>query len=246
VHSSHALPFPEPRVQHVGTRGPRYYVLKRLLDVVLALILGLVALPIVIFAALAIRLDSPGPVLYKQIRVGSKRVRTPSGYTWQTFTFYLLKLRTMEDRADATLHREYIKAYIQSDESKLEESEEVKAEGSYKLVNDPRITRVGRYMRALSIDELPQLWNVIRGDMSLVGPRPPIDYEVEHYREGDLLRFASPQGLTGWWQVRGRATTGFDEMVADDLEYIERQSILFDLWIIMRTVPAILSRKGAG
>lgn len=119
-------------------------------------------------------------------------------------------------------------------------------EGSYKLVKDPRITRVGRVIRSLSIDELPQLWNILRGDMSLVGPRPPIDYEVELYEDRHLQRFATPQGLTGWWQVRGRATTGFEQMVDIDLDYIERQGVGLDFWILALTVPAVLFGRGAG
>jgi sugar transferase EpsL len=114
------------------------------------------------------------------------------------------------------------------------------------LENDPRITRCGRFLRRTSLDELPQLWNVIRGDMSLVGPRPPIPYELEHYEARHLRRLSVPPGLTGLWQVRGRSRVTFEQMVALDLEYIAHRSLLLDLKILLATVPTVLAGKGAG
>jgi lipopolysaccharide/colanic/teichoic acid biosynthesis glycosyltransferase len=237
---------PEALLEPIGPSGRAYYAVKRGLDVALTICLGLLALPLLIVIALAIRLESKGPVLFRQTRVGSRRVRVSGGVKWELFTFQLVKLRTMEHHADQEIHREYISGYIRGDEDEMAEAATLTVEGSYKLVKDPRVTRVGRVIRSLSLDELPQLWNVLGGDMSLVGPRPPIDYEVELYDHRHLHRFAASQGLTGWWQVRGRATTGFEEMVDMDLDYISRQSVLLDLWILVRTVPAILMRKGAG
>jgi lipopolysaccharide/colanic/teichoic acid biosynthesis glycosyltransferase len=117
---------------------------------------------------------------------------------------------------------------------------------TYKLVNDPRVTRVGRVLRRLSIDELPQLWNVVRGDMSLVGPRPAIGYEVEMYEPHHFRRLAAKPGITGLWQVSGRSHIGFEEMVEIDCEYIARRSLLMDLALLFRTLPVVLSMRGAG
>lgn len=237
---------PLTRVRPMGARGTSYYAVKRFLDLILATVLGLIALPFLALVALAIRLDSPGPILFRQTRVGSRRVRRPDGLRWELQRFELLKFRTMEHNADPSVHRDYISGYIRGSHDEMASAATLVGENTYKLVKDPRITRVGRWVRALSLDELPQLWNIVRGDMSLVGPRPPIDYEVELYEERHFRRFASPQGLTGWWQVRGRATTGFEEMVDMDLDYIRRQNFWLDFWILVLTIPAVLSRKGAG
>jgi lipopolysaccharide/colanic/teichoic acid biosynthesis glycosyltransferase len=115
----------------------------------------------------------------------------------------------------------------------------------FKLARDPRVTRLGRFLRRSSLDELPQLLNVLKGDMSLVGPRPPLAYEVELYSPRDYARLATPQGITGWAQVKGRCSVGFEDLVQRDLEYLDRQSFGFDLKVMFLTVPAVLSRKGA-
>lgn len=233
-------------IDPIGSKGNLYYALKRGLDIILVLCLGVLSLPLIVMVAIAIRLESAGPILFRQIRVGSRRVRTTAGFKWELYPFSMLKFRTMEHNADPTVHREYMSAYIRGDDDDLRRASALTSEGTYKMVKDPRVTRVGRVIRALSIDELPQLWNVVKGEMSLVGPRPPIDYEVELYDQRHLLRFAATQGLTGWWQVRGRATTDFEDMVDIDLDYIERQSLSLDLWILALTVPAVLLRNGAG
>lgn len=233
------------RVARMSERSSGYYVGKRWFDLVVGSILLIVALPVVAAVALLIRLDSPGPVFFRQTRIGSRPL-TRRADTWGVRPFTLYKFRTMRWQADESVHREYIAAYIQGDHVTVSAAEPMRTEGSYKLGRDTRITRVGRFLRALSLDELPQLWNVVRGDMSLVGPRPPIDYEVPLYGERHLRRFATPQGLTGWWQIRGRATTAFEEMIDLDLEYIARQSLLFDLRILFLTLPAVLAGEGAG
>ncbi len=225
--------------------GP-YYAAKRAIDMVLAVVLGVLALPILGIAAVAIKLDSAGPVIYAQERLRSVRVRYGSQWRWEIEPFTCYKLRTMELGAAPGLHQEYMEAYIVGNEGRLGELRGDGGGDSYKLVNDPRITRVGRLLRTLSLDELPQLWNVLRGEMSLVGPRPPIPYEVELYEARHLARLASPTGLTGWWQVKGRCATGFEDMVDLDLDYIGRRSIWFDLWILVLTIPAVLSQRGAG
>jgi lipopolysaccharide/colanic/teichoic acid biosynthesis glycosyltransferase len=120
------------------------------------------------------------------------------------------------------------------------------AGASHKLAADPRITRVGRVLRKLSLDELPQLWNVLCGQMALVGPRPPLRYEVDLYEERHLRRLAGRPGVTGWWQVNGRCETTFEEMVELDLEYLDRRSLWLDLVILVRTLPAMVSTRGAG
>lgn len=218
-----------PRVVEPST--PSLYELsKRVLDVVAsaALLCGLA--PLFAVCALAIRLDSAGPVFFRQQRVGQHGK-----------LFTILKFRSMRADADVAPHRAYVAAFIQGQAPRQRS-----AEGAvYKLVDDPRITRVGRWLRRTSMDELPQLWNVLRGDMSLVGPRPPIPYEIEHYQPAHLQRLAVRPGLTGLWQISARSTSTFDAMVALDLEYIRRRSLGLDLRILLGTIPAVLRARGA-
>ncbi|MBI4506064.1 MAG: sugar transferase [Chloroflexi bacterium] len=218
-----------PRVVEPST--PSLYELsKRVLDVVAsaALLCGLA--PVFAVCALAIRLDSAGPVFFRQQRVGR---------CGKLFT--ILKFRSMRADADAGPHRAYVVAFIQGQAPRHQS-----AEGAvYKLVDDPRITRVGRWLRRTSLDELPQLWNVLRGDMSLVGPRPPIPYEIEHYQPAQLQRLAVRPGLTGLWQISARSTSTFEAMVVLDLEYIRRRSLGLDLRILLGTIPAVLRARGA-
>ena len=193
---------------------------KRLLDVVLASLGMLVAVPLLAVAAVAIKLDSPGPVFHRATRVG-RGVRP--------FTF--LKLRSM--RADAQelrgllLHRNITQG------------------PTFKLHDDPRVTRVGRLLRKTSLDELPQLLHVLSGEMSLVGPRPPFPEEVEHYEPWMRRRLEIRPGLTCLWQIRGRSDLPFDEWMRLDVEYVERCSLALDLKILILTVPAVLSGRGA-
>jgi exopolysaccharide biosynthesis polyprenyl glycosylphosphotransferase len=194
--------------------------LKRTLDLVTAITLGVVTSPIWLVAAVAIRLDSPGPVLFRQQR---------SGKDARAFT--MLKFRTMVVDAEAQL-------------SELRHLNEVDGH-FFKIADDPRITRVGRFLRRWSIDELPQLVNVLRGDMSMVGPRPPLVSEVERYEPWQLRRLRIRPGLTGVWQVSGRSDVGFDEAVRLDLFYIENWSLGYDLYLLSRTISAVFSRRGA-
>jgi len=224
---------------------PAYWLAKRALDVVAVLLVVPVAVPVVLLLALAIKLDSPGPVLFRQERIGARRVRTDRGLTWRLRSFQFLKLRTMYHDSDPSIHEQYMSAYISGDEGQMSDIRSG-VEGTYKMELDPRITRVGKTLRRLSLDELPQLWNILVGQMSIVGPRPPIPYEVEKYAPSDLRRLGSVPGLTGWWQVNGRSETTFEEMIALDLEYLRRQSLGLDLQIILKTLPAALEGRGAG
>ena len=193
---------------------------KRVLDLVLTLVAGTLVLPLIPLIALAIRLDSPGPVLYRSIRLGRHG---------RPFVFY--KFRSMVVGAHESAR------YVRH----LNESEGP----VFKSALDPRVTRVGRFLRRTSIDELPQLMNVLRGDMTLVGPRPPIPEEVEAYAPWQRLRLDVKPGLTCLWQVSGRSKLGFEEWMRLDIQYIQNMSLSTDLKILMRTIPAVLSREGA-
>jgi lipopolysaccharide/colanic/teichoic acid biosynthesis glycosyltransferase len=196
----------------------RYLVTKRMVDLAVCLVALAIAIPVLALCALAIVIDSPGPVLFAQERTGRDGRR-----------FRMLKLRTM-----------------------VPDAEERKAElwhlnvlppPDFKIPNDPRITRVGRFLRATSLDELPQLLNVLRGDMSLVGPRPtsfaPDTYELWHTHRLDVA-----PGITGLWQVEGRGVTTFDERLRLDVQYIRRRSLMYDLQLLARTLPVVLRRSG--
>jgi exopolysaccharide biosynthesis polyprenyl glycosylphosphotransferase len=206
--------------------GPVARLTKRASDVALASAALLLLAPLWLLIALLIKLDSRGPVFYRQERVGMDgRI------------FLFLKFRTMRTGADDRAHREYQRRLIQGqpDTNLGDEARPV-----YKLHTDPRVTRVGRVLRRLSLDELPQLLNVIGGDMSVVGPRPPIPYEVEAYELWHRKRLDMKPGLTGLWQVSGRNRLSFDEMVRLDLYYIENWSLWLDLRIILKTLPVVL------
>jgi exopolysaccharide biosynthesis polyprenyl glycosylphosphotransferase len=208
------------------------YALKRTLDLT-ASIAGLLAmgLPMLAIAA-AIRLTSRGPALYKQTRLG-----------YQGREFRLLKFRTMYTDNDTTIHRAYAKAWIEGKTGGAgEESAHSGGEraGVHKIVRDPRVTAGGRLLRKFSLDELPQVLNVLRGEMSLVGPRPPIPYEVQEYKEWHKRRFEAHPGITGLWQVGGRNRLSFDDMVRLDLEYLENWSLEMDARIFFKTIPVVL------
>jgi len=193
---------------------------KRALDLALGSVASVAAVPLIALAAVAIKLDSRGPVFHRAVRVGRGGKK---------FTF--LKLRSMrvgaEELRGLLLHLN-------------------QAEGpAFKLHNDPRVTRVGRWLRKLSLDELPQLFHVLQGHMSLVGPRPPFPEEVERYEPWMLRRLSVRPGLTCLWQIRGRSDLSFEEWMRLDIEYVDRQSIRLDLKILILTVPAVLSARGA-
>jgi lipopolysaccharide/colanic/teichoic acid biosynthesis glycosyltransferase len=210
----------------IRARRPTSDVLRRLLDIVVAGGVLLVLLPLLVVIALAVRLDSSGPALFRQRRTG-RGLRE----------FTMLKFRTMYTGADATPHREYVQALIGDDRSPERGC-------LYKLSVDDRVTRVGRLLRSWSLDELPQLINVLLGQMALVGPRPVIPYEVELYPEAYLGRFDVKPGLTGLWQVSGRNQRTYEEMVKLDVQYARDASLLLDLRILFKTVPVVLRRQG--
>jgi lipopolysaccharide/colanic/teichoic acid biosynthesis glycosyltransferase len=201
----------------------------RVLDIFGAAILLLLLAPLLAVIAILVRLDSPGPVLFRQRRCGR-----------DTVPFTVNKFRTMHDGVPHDRHREFVLGLI-----KGEDCEQDAPGPRFKINEDERVTRFGRALRRSSLDELPQLWNVLRGEMSLVGPRPPIPYEVEHYPPHWFARFAVKPGVTGLWQVNGRSEVTLEEMVRLDVEYTQRRSLWFNLSILVRTVPAVLSGRGA-
>jgi exopolysaccharide biosynthesis polyprenyl glycosylphosphotransferase len=205
-------------------------LIKRTSDIVISLLSLVLFAPIWAVLALLIKLDSRGPVFYVQERVGMDgRI------------FLVYKFRTMRIGSDDGIHKEYQRKFIAGRaEANMGDAERP----TYKLQNDPRITRVGRVLRRLSLDEVPQLLNVLRGDMSVVGPRPPIAYEVEAYEIWHRKRLDMKPGLTGLWQVSGRNRLPFEEMVKLDLFYIENWSLLLDLRIILRTVLVVFRGDG--
>ena len=206
---------------------------RRLFDILFAGTLVLLLSPLLVAVTIAIRLDSRGPALFRQRRVG---------YREREFT--LFKFRSMRLDADPRGHQEYVTALIKGEgEANGDGAEDDKS--LYKLAVDNRITPVGRWIRKWSIDELPQLFNVLRGDMTLIGPRPAIPYEVAEYPSWYLQRFSVKPGLTGYWQVSGRNERTYEEMVRLDIEYAERRSLLLDLSILARTPFTVLARRGA-
>lgn len=199
-------------------RYQRYAIPKRALDLILILVSLPLVLPVLLLCALAIRLDSPGPMLYQQKRTGQ-----------HGRTFRMYKFRTMVRNA------EQLKAEL----AHLS----ILPPPDFKIINDPRITRVGRILRKTSLDELPQLINVLRGEMSLVGPRPT-DFHIDSYDLWHMERLEVPPGITGLWQVRGRNTTTFDERLRLDVQYIDNISLFLDLRILVETVGAVLNGTG--
>lgn len=208
-----------------------YQKLKRAFDFSMAVFLALCFLPVMLLIAVTIKLDSPGPVLFRQQRVG--KYGKP---------FTLLKFRSMYNRVDSEPHRRYATRLIRENVSPPQDSPRT----SLKLTDDPRITGVGRFLRSASLDELPQLINVLRGEMSLVGPRPPLPYEVAVYQEHHKRRLNVKPGITGVWQVKGRNLVSFEEMVSMDLQYIETMNFWLDLSIMLRTPLEMIRGKGAG
>jgi lipopolysaccharide/colanic/teichoic acid biosynthesis glycosyltransferase len=241
------LPASLPNVPRRRMPFRMYLILKRWMDIILSASALLVLSPVLLIIAVAIKLDSPGGAIFSQERVGV-RVRGKGGKrSWETVGFTCYKFRTMRKNADSKLHKQFVQAMINGDDDTLASMKSLSGseKDKYKMVNDPRVTRIGRILRKTSLDELPQFWNVLKGDMSLVGPRPAIPYEVEVYTPSHQRRLAAKPGITGLWQVVARSNVDFDGMVELDAWYIEHQSIWLDLWIIINTPISILKGKGA-
>jgi lipopolysaccharide/colanic/teichoic acid biosynthesis glycosyltransferase len=221
-----------------------YFALKRVFDIVVAGLLLLVLSPLMLVIALLIVLDSPGPAIFRQDRVGAWRQARGHQPAWGIGIFTLFKFRTMQDGADPSAHRAYVQAYIENDNESMA-ALQGEDNGVRKMVHDARVTHLGRFLRRSSLDELPQLWNVLRGDMSLVGPRPDVPYSVESYQPWHFERLNAIPGLTGLWQVSGRSQVSFDDWVRMDIEYIRNQSFWLDLKILFLTLPAVLGGRGA-
>jgi lipopolysaccharide/colanic/teichoic acid biosynthesis glycosyltransferase len=208
-------------------------LVKRCLDIVGSMVGILIFMPVMLLTALVIKASSPGPVIFSQIRLGKQGV---------PFTFY--KFRSMHINMDDQVHRNFIEDFINGNHDKINHGNT--EQPLYKNKSDPRITKVGRFIRKTSIDELPQFFNVLKGDMSLVGPRPPIPYEAEKYQAWHLSRILEMKpGITGLWQVEGRSKTEWDDSVRLDIRYIQNWSFIYDLTILFKTVKIVLKGSGA-
>lgn len=220
-------------VHHAVRKSRVSLALKRMQDIVGAIALLAALSPLMLVTALAVKLTSPGPIVFRQIRIG--RGGNP-------FTFY--KFRSMRTDGDDQVHRDYVAKLIAGQHHEINQGDAQKP--VYKMKADPRITTVGRFIRKTSIDELPQLINVLKGEMSLVGPRPPVPYETEKYQSWHMRRLQEVRpGLTGLWQVEGRSKTTFDEMVRLDLRYIRNWSLWLDIKIIFKTIAVVFRMDGA-
>jgi lipopolysaccharide/colanic/teichoic acid biosynthesis glycosyltransferase len=218
------------RVLRGDTLRP-YDVVKRAIDVAFSLTLLVMLSPLLVAVATLVKLTSKGPIFFRQERVG--QMMAP---------FTMLKFRTMQVNNDHAIHHAFVSSFIKPEtHADRRDTNQV-----FKIANDPRVTPVGKFLRRSSLDELPQVWNVLRGDMSLVGPRPPIQYEVDQYKSWHTRRVVEVKpGITGLWQVRGRSRTTFDEMVRLDLQYARTYSFWTDVKILLATPGAMLSGKGA-
>ena len=221
-----------PDIREEGAATKIAHVVKRGIDIAGSACALLVLSPLMFVIAALVKLTSEGPILFRQQRVGAYGKR---------FTF--LKFRSMYFKSDAKIHQDFVRQLIASkDDGKSADG----GQAPYKIQNDPRVTPVGRFLRKTSLDELPQFLNVVIGDMSLVGPRPPIPYEVEAYDVWHRRRFLETKpGITGLWQVEGRSRTKFDEMVRLDLKYARTWSPWLDIKILLRTPRAVLKGDGA-
>jgi lipopolysaccharide/colanic/teichoic acid biosynthesis glycosyltransferase len=202
---------------------------KRGIDIALASLILVVLAPVMLTIAMVIRLTSPGRALFQQVRVGHGN--SP---------FVMLKFRTMHQGLDDAIHRAYVTAMLVGRATPADPER-----GVYKLTRDPRVTSIGKFLRKTSLDELPQLVNVLRGEMSLVGPRPALPWEAELFEPRHRVRFAVKPGITGLWQVTGRNALTMQQALDLDVEYVLRRSLLLDLAILVRTVPAVLFSRGA-
>ena len=204
-----------------------HYWLKDVLDLIIGVVTLVVFSPVLLMVGLAVKLDSPGPAIFKQKRIGKDGKE-----------FTVCKFRSMYVDADDKPHREAIKKLVEG-----EHAAKVDGQGFFKPVDDPRVTRLGKFLRASGLDELAQVFNILRREMSVVGPRPAIPYELELYKDWHHRRLAVRPGVTGLWQVKRHDTQNFDDVIRLDLEYIDSFSIWLDLKIILLTFPMILFRR---
>jgi len=231
-HLDHSVLYPDLSRRDANHRAG--HLLKRAIDVGVSALLLMLLSPLLLVILLAIKLTSKGPVLFKQERIGQHGI-----------PFAFLKFRSMHLNCDSEIHKKYVSRLI-SGEKQLHHPDKNDSGGVYKITNDPRVTAVGRVLRRSSLDEIPQLWNVLKGEMSLVGPRPPIPYEFECYDIWHRRRVLEAKpGITGLWQVVGRSKTSFNDMVRLDLKYVNSWSLWLDLKILLQTPKAVCSGDGA-
>jgi lipopolysaccharide/colanic/teichoic acid biosynthesis glycosyltransferase len=212
-----------------GSRQRLDEALKRALDLLLASLLLILLAPAMAVIAIAIRSTSPGPALFRQIRIG-----------YRLSPFVMFKFRTMHMDNDDAIHRAYVTALLSGEATPADAQR-----GIYKLTRDPRVTSVGAFLRRSSLDELPQLFNVLRGDMSLVGPRPALPYEAELFEDRYRTRIMAKPGITGLWQVSGRSTMPMRQALELDVYYVRCRTIGLDLITLVRTIPAVLRARDA-
>jgi lipopolysaccharide/colanic/teichoic acid biosynthesis glycosyltransferase len=229
-----------PRIAFCGPLAPnceRYHRLKRGVDVAFGSLLLLLTSPLFAVIAITVKVSSPGPVFFRQLRVGTRRQVADGMETWVPVPLVIYKFRSMTAGVDETAHVRHIQLFTHG--------VLMPHNGTYKLVDDARVTPVGRLLRRTSLDELPQLLNVLEGGMSLVGPRPVPVYEVASYQPHHYRRLAARPGLTGLSQIRGRGGLSHEELVARDVEMISRRSLLFELKLLVLTIPAVVRGRGA-
>lgn len=204
-----------------------YFFSKKIIDYSLASFLLLCSSLVLFITAISIKLNSKGPIFFKQIRIGKDRK-----------PFIIYKFRSMYTGCSNEIHKSYIKKQLTD-----KERNDCTNNGVYKLAIDPRVTTVGKFIRKTSIDELPQLFNVLKGDMSIVGPRPAIPYELNYYDKKMFKRFSVPVGITGEWQVNGRSKVSFRDMINMDLSYIDKCSLWNDVKILCKTIPVVFKKN---
>jgi lipopolysaccharide/colanic/teichoic acid biosynthesis glycosyltransferase len=228
----HVDPFLYPELHADQQTITNFQILKRGIDILASLLLLIVLSPLLLAIAALVKLSSRGPVIFRQVRIG--QMMKP---------FMIYKFRTMYANAEHGIHQNYVSWFISSSGKGQEQDKNNKI---FKLTNDPRITPLGNFLRKTSLDELPQLWNVLVGEMSLVGPRPPLWYELQQYKPWHRHRVLEAKpGITGLWQVTGRSLTTFDDMVRLDLRYARGRSLWADLKILLATPAAVIRGKGA-
>jgi lipopolysaccharide/colanic/teichoic acid biosynthesis glycosyltransferase len=217
---------------------PLYFLSKRLMDIVLSMVVLIGCSPVLLLIIILIKLDSPGPVIFVQHRVGATPEIRGKRIRWMLCSFPFFKFRSMVENADPSWHQSLVREFClgASEKSGL---------GKQSKAHDTRVTRLGRILRKTSLDELPQLVNVLAGQMSLIGPRPVPLYEVALYKESHFKRLAATPGITGLWQANGRCRAPFQEMVRMDIHYAQNASLWLDLKILFLTIPAVLFARGA-